>query len=158
MVPRKPREASSKSRVSENGSAFSTAACRATTDGDASFSWRASAMEVLPQGKEDAMMDAPAIGRNPILGSESLTCPRLTETRRDAIKLGDRWFGFVAVFADHPVQILDDQPETSAAKHQADGRRKQQRHDEVSGPRDQQSGDERRQRATDIAAKILDRG
>src|ERR1700676_1896365 len=32
-VPRNPREASSKSLTSENGSAFSVAACRATTDG-----------------------------------------------------------------------------------------------------------------------------
>src|ERR1700680_4325412 len=36
-VPRKPREASSKSLVSENGSAFSVAACCATTDTDASL-------------------------------------------------------------------------------------------------------------------------
>src|SRR5436190_2256680 len=36
-VPRKPRDASSKSFVSENGSAFSVAACRATTDMDASL-------------------------------------------------------------------------------------------------------------------------
>src|SRR6266481_2697143 len=36
-VPRKPRDASSKSRVSENGSAFSVAACCATTDAEASL-------------------------------------------------------------------------------------------------------------------------
>src|SRR6202051_1826351 len=36
-VPMKPREASSKSRVSENGSAFSVAACWATTDAEASL-------------------------------------------------------------------------------------------------------------------------
>src|SRR5258708_4707933 len=36
-VPRKPRDASSKSRVSENGSAFSVAACCATTDAEACF-------------------------------------------------------------------------------------------------------------------------
>src|SRR6187399_3269874 len=36
-VPRKPRAASSKSRVSENGSAFSVAACRAMTGAEASF-------------------------------------------------------------------------------------------------------------------------
>jgi hypothetical protein len=36
-VPRKPRDASSKSLVSENGSAFSVAACCATTDADASL-------------------------------------------------------------------------------------------------------------------------
>src|SRR5260370_42029083 len=34
-VPRKPRAASSKSRVSENGSAFNVAACCAMTDGEA---------------------------------------------------------------------------------------------------------------------------
>src|SRR5689334_4432982 len=37
MVPRKPRAASSKSRVSENGNAFSVASCCAMTDSDASF-------------------------------------------------------------------------------------------------------------------------
>src|SRR5436190_9666679 len=37
MVPRKPRAASSKSRVSENGSALSVAACCAITEADASF-------------------------------------------------------------------------------------------------------------------------
>src|ERR1700726_1320353 len=36
-VPRKPREASSKSLVSANGSAFSVAACCATTEPDASL-------------------------------------------------------------------------------------------------------------------------
>src|SRR6188508_3114797 len=36
-VPRKPRAASSKSRVSENGSAFSVAACCAMTGAEASF-------------------------------------------------------------------------------------------------------------------------
>src|SRR5258708_40076082 len=36
-LPRKPRAASSKSRVSENGNAFSVAACCATTDAEASF-------------------------------------------------------------------------------------------------------------------------
>src|SRR5688572_9924292 len=36
-VPRKPRAASSKSRVSENGSAFSVAACCAMTAAEASF-------------------------------------------------------------------------------------------------------------------------
>ena len=36
-VPRKPRAASSKSRVSENGSAFSVAACCAMTEAEASF-------------------------------------------------------------------------------------------------------------------------
>src|SRR5260370_31585798 len=36
-VPRKPRDASSKSPVSENGSAFSVAACCATTDAEASL-------------------------------------------------------------------------------------------------------------------------
>jgi len=36
-VPRKPRDASSKSRVSENGNAFSVAACCATTDAEASL-------------------------------------------------------------------------------------------------------------------------
>src|SRR5260370_12401219 len=36
-VPRKPRDASSKSPVSENGSAFSIAACCATTDAEASL-------------------------------------------------------------------------------------------------------------------------
>src|SRR6476620_5256816 len=35
MVPRKPRLASSKSRVSENGSAFSVAACCAMTEAEA---------------------------------------------------------------------------------------------------------------------------
>src|SRR3979411_733999 len=37
IVPRKPRAASSKSRVSENGSAFSIAACCAITAGVASL-------------------------------------------------------------------------------------------------------------------------
>src|SRR5262245_31300014 len=37
IVPRKPRAASSKSRVSENGSAFSVAACCPITDAEASF-------------------------------------------------------------------------------------------------------------------------
>src|SRR5947207_15867296 len=37
MLPRKPRAASSKSRVSENGSALSVAACCAITGADASF-------------------------------------------------------------------------------------------------------------------------
>jgi hypothetical protein len=37
IEPRKPREASSKSRVSENGSAFSIAAFCAITEGEASF-------------------------------------------------------------------------------------------------------------------------
>src|SRR5882757_3882151 len=37
MVPRKPRAASSKSRVSENGSAFRVAACCAMTGAEASF-------------------------------------------------------------------------------------------------------------------------
>src|ERR1700738_5026422 len=36
-VPRKPRDASSKSRVAENGSTFSVAACCATTDSEASL-------------------------------------------------------------------------------------------------------------------------
>src|SRR5688572_25120197 len=36
-VPRKPRAASSKSRVSENGNALSVAACCATTGAEASF-------------------------------------------------------------------------------------------------------------------------
>src|SRR5439155_15091365 len=36
-VPRKPRAASSKSRTSENGSAFSVAACCAMTEAEASF-------------------------------------------------------------------------------------------------------------------------
>src|ERR1700686_1781273 len=36
-VPRKPRDASSKSRLSENGSVFSVAACCATTDAEASL-------------------------------------------------------------------------------------------------------------------------
>src|ERR1700681_1919941 len=36
-VPRKPRDASSKSRVSENGSVSSVAACCATTDAEASL-------------------------------------------------------------------------------------------------------------------------
>ena len=37
IVPRNPRAASSKSRVSENGSAFSVAACCAMTEAEASF-------------------------------------------------------------------------------------------------------------------------
>lgn len=37
IVPRKPRAASSKSRVSENGNAFNIAVCCAITDGVASF-------------------------------------------------------------------------------------------------------------------------
>src|SRR6516164_7529067 len=37
IVPRKPREASSKSAVSANGKAFLTSACRATTEADASL-------------------------------------------------------------------------------------------------------------------------
>ncbi len=37
IVPRKPRAASSKSRVSENGSAFSIASCCAMTEAEASF-------------------------------------------------------------------------------------------------------------------------
>src|SRR6266436_9212591 len=46
-VPRKPRAASSKSRVSENGSAFSVAACRATTVADASLGASVLAVSVM---------------------------------------------------------------------------------------------------------------
>jgi hypothetical protein len=50
IVPRKPRAASSKSRVSENGSAFSIAVCRAMTDGVASFGSRLSSVISVSSG------------------------------------------------------------------------------------------------------------
>src|SRR5260221_13785361 len=46
-VPRKPRDASSKSLMSENGSAFSVAACRDTTDVDASLGASVLAVSVM---------------------------------------------------------------------------------------------------------------
>src|SRR5258706_5223681 len=47
IVPRKPRDASSKSLMSENGNAFSVAACRDTTDVDASLGASVLAVSVM---------------------------------------------------------------------------------------------------------------